>query len=412
MPFRQFLLKIHSRCNLACDYCYVYEAADQSWRGRPRTMDLAVVRRTAELIAEHVRSHRLSQVSVILHGGEPLLVGPRHLDATLRVLADALAPATDVRFKLQTNGLLLESHGMLEVLHRYGVQIGVSLDGTAAVHDRHRRDRAGQGSHARTAQAVRTLARPEHRRLFAGLLCTVDLDSDPLDAYEALLAFDPPQLDLLLPHGTWQYPPPGLSGRTEPPLAPPPTGGPATPYADWLCAVFDRWYGAPLRETGIRLFEEALMLLLGGKAASEVLGLAPVDLVVVETDGSIEQADSLKIAYDGAPTTGLDVFRHSFEEAAQHPAFLARQRGRAGLGPVCSSCPLARACGGGLYAHRHHPAGADPFAHPSVYCADLAALLRHIRRRIDKDFERLSTPAEGSTAVHGRTVSQAKETLR
>ena len=32
---RQFLLKVHSRCNLACDYCYVYQHADQSWRTRP-----------------------------------------------------------------------------------------------------------------------------------------------------------------------------------------------------------------------------------------------------------------------------------------------------------------------------------------------------------------------------------------
>ena len=29
----QFVLKVNSRCNLACDHCYVYEAADQSWRG-------------------------------------------------------------------------------------------------------------------------------------------------------------------------------------------------------------------------------------------------------------------------------------------------------------------------------------------------------------------------------------------
>src|ERR1700683_5624618 len=34
-PFRQFVLKICSRCDLACDHCYVYEYADQSWRGRP-----------------------------------------------------------------------------------------------------------------------------------------------------------------------------------------------------------------------------------------------------------------------------------------------------------------------------------------------------------------------------------------
>ena len=35
LPFREFVLKIHSRCDLACDYCYMYTMADQSWRDRP-----------------------------------------------------------------------------------------------------------------------------------------------------------------------------------------------------------------------------------------------------------------------------------------------------------------------------------------------------------------------------------------
>ncbi|MEU7607651.1 hypothetical protein AB0B44_43910, partial [Streptomyces sp. NPDC041003] len=34
-PIRQFVLKTRSRCNLACTYCYVYEMADQGWRGQP-----------------------------------------------------------------------------------------------------------------------------------------------------------------------------------------------------------------------------------------------------------------------------------------------------------------------------------------------------------------------------------------
>lgn len=32
MAFMEFVVKIHSRCNPACDYCYVYDMADQSWR--------------------------------------------------------------------------------------------------------------------------------------------------------------------------------------------------------------------------------------------------------------------------------------------------------------------------------------------------------------------------------------------
>ena len=72
-PFRQFILKLHSRCNLACDYCYMYEMADQSWRRMPRRMSKAVIDRTAVRVAEHVDAHGLTRAEVILHGGEPLL---------------------------------------------------------------------------------------------------------------------------------------------------------------------------------------------------------------------------------------------------------------------------------------------------------------------------------------------------
>ncbi|MFI6449049.1 FxsB family cyclophane-forming radical SAM/SPASM peptide maturase [Kitasatospora sp. NPDC050543] len=402
VPFRQYLLKIHSRCNLACDYCYMYEAADQSWRSRPPRMTLATARRAAERIAEHAAGHGLDEVAVILHGGEPLLVGAAHLDALLGELARALAGRVGVRFSLQTNALrLLTEPALLDVLHRHRVAVGVSLDGTPADHDRHRRTADGRGSHARTAQALRLLGSPEHRSLFAGLLCVVDLAADPVATYEALLEFAPPRVDLLLPHGTWQAQPPGLA-RSLPSTPPGPGEDAPAPYGRWLGAVFDRWYDAPRRETGVRLFEELAVLLLGGRAASESVGLAPVDLVVVETDGTIEQADSLKAAYDGAPGTGLDVFRNGFATAAAHPAFRARQRGLAGLGPVCAACPLARVCGGGLYAHRYAPDGG--FAHPSVYCRDLDALIRHIDARLRRDLARLP-PARGARpAPHGRQV--------
>src|SRR5262249_19539832 len=67
-PIRQFVLKIYSRCNLACDYCYVYTMADQTWRDRPLLMSADVVRLAADRIAEHAGRHCLPRVGVVLHG--------------------------------------------------------------------------------------------------------------------------------------------------------------------------------------------------------------------------------------------------------------------------------------------------------------------------------------------------------
>ena len=61
VPFQQFILKIHSRCNLSCSYCYVYEMADQAWRKLPKLMSRAVTEMVAKRIDEHVRGHRSAQ---------------------------------------------------------------------------------------------------------------------------------------------------------------------------------------------------------------------------------------------------------------------------------------------------------------------------------------------------------------
>ncbi len=258
--FREFVLKVHQRCNLACDYCYVYELADQTWRDRPALMSRDTWLAAARRIAEHAERHRLARVGVVLHGGEPLLAGT---DRLVR-LADEVRVATptgcEVTVGMQTNGVMLDQ-STLDRLVRAGISIGVSVDGAAESHDRHRRFRDGRGSHAAVDRALALLNEPPYRSSFAGLLCTVDPESDPVECYEALLGHSPPSIDVLLPHANWANPPPRPPGRCS------------TPYADWLIAVFDRWYGAPRQETRIRLFEEVMQLLLGGSSRSEQVGL-------------------------------------------------------------------------------------------------------------------------------------------
>src|SRR5207344_457277 len=106
--------------------------------------------------------------------------------------------------------------------------------------------------------------------------------------------------------------------------------------------------------------------------------LDPVDLLVIETDGSWEQADSLKTAYDGAPATGFTIFSHSVDEVAAHPGAAARRAGIAGLCATCRACPLVRACGGGLYAHRYKTGSG--FSNPSAYCEDLKILIPQVTK--------------------------------
>lgn len=373
VPFGQFIVKVHGRCNLACRYCYLYEGPDSTWRDRPSAASPAVLDQAATRIGEHARTHRLREAALVLHGGEPLLAGADRL-AAFAERVRAQVPATcAVRTTVQTNATLL-TDARVATLARHGIRVGISLDGGLAAHNTQRLDHAGRPSWPAASRGARLLA-DRYPQAYAGILTVVDPRTDPVEMYESLLALRPPALHLLLPHGNWTAPPPGLPAGARPPDRPVGSGRP-TPYGDWLCAVFDRWWPAGRRETRVRLFEECLALLLGLPAATEALGLDPVNAVVVETDGAIEQVDSLKSAYDTAAATGLDVFRHTFDEALRHPGVVARQAGAGALAPVCRGCPLLTVCGGGHYAHRYR--AGHGFTNPSVYCADLDRLIRHI----------------------------------
>ncbi|WP_433262779.1 FxsB family cyclophane-forming radical SAM/SPASM peptide maturase [Actinosynnema sp. CS-041913] len=369
-PFRQFVVKVHSRCNLACDYCYVYELADQSWRSRPRAMSPELVAHTAERVARHVRAHGLAEVEIVLHGGEPLLFGRAAVESLVRRFRSAV-PA-EVRFSVQTNGTLLD-RAFLELLTALDVRVGVSVDGDPESHDRHRVRPDGTGSWAAVRTALRLLS-GEFRSVYGGLLCVVDVRSDPLGVYESLLRFTPPAVDFLLPHGNWSAPPPGRVA-----------GSPDTPYADWLTTLFDRWYVEP--KTRVRLFEELLNVVLGGRSGVEGVGLTPPAQVVVETDGTISASDILASSSPAAAFTGLHVARDDFDQASVLPEIVAGQSGLAGLPAGCRSCDVVSACGGGLRAHRF---AADGFDHPSVYCADLYRLVSHVRDRVAADLAALA----------------------
>jgi uncharacterized protein len=367
VPISEFVIKLSSRCNLSCDYCYVYTMADQSWRYRPRLIALDVLDQIGVRIAEHVQQHRLRKVRIVMHGGEPLLGGAGLIDQAASVIRKKLPAGVHLDLSIQTNGTLLDEHFM-EAMRSHDIKIGISLDGSAAHNDKHRKRFDGRGSYALAVRALQLLNSLAYHDLFGGILCTIDVSNDPCEVYEALAEFNPPILDFLLPHGTWSTRPPSRDDSSS------------TPYANWLGTIFDRWFFTTHEAPRIRLFEEIIGLLRGKRSRSDQVGLSPAAFLVVDTDGSLQQVDALKASYAGAPETGLNVFDHTVDDALAHPAVIARQLGLAGLATQCQQCAIVAVCGGGHYPHRYQRGRG--FLNPSVYCPDLQKLIEHISHRI------------------------------
>ncbi|MFQ6146585.1 FxsB family cyclophane-forming radical SAM/SPASM peptide maturase [Streptomyces seoulensis] len=364
VPFRTFILKVANRCNIDCDYCFVFNSKDQAARRLPARMGLAVARAAARRIGEHATAHRLRTLHVVLHGGEPLLAGVGHMAGLLEAVQDHAPTETRVLFELQTNGTLL-SDAWLDLFERYEVAVGVSLDGPPRANDRHRLTHAGRSSAASAVRGIELLRSRPH--LFAGLLAVVDLASDPVEVHDYLAAFEPPVIDFGLPHATHDDPPHRID--------------PSVPeYGLWMSRVYDAWLARPGYRHSVRMLEDIVALSSGVRGSVETLGLAPPTSVVIESDGSIEAVDTLRSVEEGASRLGLDVLRHSFDEALSHPKLLHRQHGKEALAEQCRACPLVDVCGGGYLPHRFGEA--HGYQNPSVYCGDLEYLIRRVQNSL------------------------------
>lgn len=171
---------------------------------------------------DYARRHKLAEVRIILHGGESLLAGVKRIVEFAELAYSLTPPGTQLRLSVQTNGTQLDDE-MIDVLRRYRISVGVRLNGTEADNDRSRPYRDGSGSHSKVAEAPRRLNQPYNRRIYGGILCTIDLQNSPLITYRHLIEFRPPNLDFILPLGHWGEPPPGRDADPH-----------NVPYAEWL----------------------------------------------------------------------------------------------------------------------------------------------------------------------------------
>lgn len=357
-----FLVKVASRCNLDCDYCYVYHHADQSWRSMPKRLAADTWTAFCERLDEYLRASSIEQCSVIFHGGEPLLVGAETLarfanEARTKVRAK-------IAFGLQTNGLLLTGRA-LETLADADIAVSLSLDGPQYANDLHRVTPRGKSSFARVLAALERLKlRPE---TFAGIIAVIDPRVRPRDVLEFFAQHHPPKLDFLLPDAHHLRPPPG---RTED----------SHVYRNWLIDAFDLWLDE-FSHLPVRTFEALLDAVAGLPSTTDAFGLGDVSLITIETDGTYHDLDVFKVAFDGATRLNGSVFDTKIIDVANSPA-LERHRlhlRREGLCPQCQACPEVAVCGGGSLPHRY---GADGFDHPTIYCAEMLALIGHIRHRL------------------------------
>lgn len=359
-----FLVKVASRCNLDCDYCYVYHHADQSWRSMPGVLRQHDRDAFAAQLSAYVAHARLQRCVVVFHGGEPLLMGSGDLVAFAYQLRAAVGECVQLDICMQTNGLLLTREAIAE-LGAANIGISLSLDGPREANDLHRVSRRGRSSFDKAFRALHLLkASPA---VFTGVIAVID----PIIPPRQLLQFFDEQgvqrLDCLLPDAHHLRPP---AGRGDQPDI----------YERWLIDAFDVWFD-DYPHLRLRTFEALLDGLAGLPSQTDAFGFGDVNLITVETDGTYHDLDVLKVTAHGATRLNGSVQDTPIADVAKSPVLAAHRAllRKEGLCATCQQCDVVGVCGGGAVPHRYALTG---FQNPTVYCREMRALIRHARLRV------------------------------
>jgi uncharacterized protein len=161
-------------CNIDCTYCYLPDRTDRS-------------RISLETIAKacrHLAQDRLvaDNPEVLWHAGEPLVLPAEFYERAFATI-EAEIGGTAVRHKVQTNATLVNAR-WIDLFKRWGVSVGVSLDGPPHFHDRYRLTR----SRAPTSQRVLAgIASLKDAGLGVNVICVLTRDS--IEVPEELFEF-------------------------------------------------------------------------------------------------------------------------------------------------------------------------------------------------------------------------------
>jgi len=357
----------------------MYNHADQRYRSRPAFMSHEVFRALARRISQYCDAHPGHSMGFVFHGGEPMLFDPRVLDEWITEAAPLVG--RQVAYTIQTNATLV-SDEWIEVIKKHRLRTSVSIDGPPEVHDAFRVDHKGRGSYEATVAGLRKLL---GAGLDTGVLCVINPQQAGLEVYRHLRSLGVRRMNFLVPDVSHDFKP-RLYGSLGP-----------TPVADYLIPIFDEWLAEDDPDVSIRIFVEAIRVLQGASPLTDTLGKATQDYLIIDTDGSILANDALKVCFDGAPESELNVLRHGFDDLASgHPLLAQLVNEGMPLCAQCEECPERNTCGGGAVPHRY--SRANGFMNPSVWCADMLKLLGHVRSAISPFFSP-GVPAPERTAA-------------
>lgn len=132
------ILKGTNSCNLDCSYCSLGK------KNHATIIEKEMLYNIMEYSCELCRHNSHKEICFILHGGEPTLIKSKDYDYAIGKIRKKY---TDLKIKIsmQTNGYRITDE-WIDFCIRNDVNVGVSIDGSSAIHDKERNNIQGEGT--------------------------------------------------------------------------------------------------------------------------------------------------------------------------------------------------------------------------------------------------------------------------
>jgi uncharacterized protein len=367
MRTTNLVVKVASRCNLNCTYCYMYNMGDDSYKLQPKFMSDEIIKAMFIRIKSHCFDNSLDRFLIIFHGGEPLLTGINFYTKFIEIGKSIIPETLVIDYSMQSNGVLLNEK-IAKELKRLNIQIGISIDGTPNSNNKNRVYHNNKGSYSEILRGF-NLVKKVYGKEYANCLCVIDTNETPVEVYNHFKSIGSNSLHLLFQDFNY------VQSKVED----------VPEIGDWLIEVFNLWYfDKDENKPSIRPFTDLIGLILGINKGSEIFGKGVNDTLVIETNGSIETVDSLKICGNGFTRTNFNVLYDELD-VIYKKSELAKlyYNGHDNLCQKCNSCPIETVCGGGYLGHRY--SNDNFFDNPTIYCNEIVKLVCHIQNAILKN---------------------------
>ena len=288
------VVKITERCNINCTYCYMFNKGNDDYKGHPPYMSLETMRAISHYLRDGAVELGAKEVTIIIHGGEPLMAGRDFIDAMCSQLKSDIGTVASVRLAMQSNAMLIDQK-WISLFARHEIGVGISIDGPKPINDAARVDHHGRGTYDGTLRGLRLMQRAAAVDLVAppGVLCVIDGRRSGKEIYRHFVDdLRVTSMNFLLPmesHDTF---------GTE--LLP--------GYERYLCEIFDEWIADDNPAIRVRILEQALAYFSGSSGDPMRYRKRKPDetcLVTIASNGDVGPDDELKPIRFGQGTTNV-----------------------------------------------------------------------------------------------------------